>query len=144
MPPVQPYTFRAFLHHVWDGDTIWLEIDRGEGWSSLGKYRLFGVDTPEIRGKGITTEEKKYAEEAKEYVADMLLLQGELLISTHKGKSKYDWMVEIWVKNDLGVNELLSDLIIKHGHGVAYFGSTKMPWTDRKKIQDAARQTAND
>jgi len=142
MSSIQPYTFRAFLDHVWDGDTIWLEIDRGEGWSSLGKYRLYGVDTPEIRGKGVSDEEKEYAEEAKKFVSDVLLLQGELLISTHKGKSKYDWMVEIWVKTDLGGLELLSDMIIKHGHGVPYDGGTKASWFVRKKAQDAARQVS--
>jgi micrococcal nuclease len=139
---VQPYTFRAFLDHVWDGDTIWLEIDRGEGWSSVGKYRLHGVDTPEIRGKGVTDEEKKYAEEAKKFVSDALTLQGDLVVSTRKGKSKYDWMVEIWVKNDIGGDQLLSDMIIKHGHGVPYGGGTKLSWAERKKAQDAARQAA--
>lgn len=137
--PNQPYTFRAYLDHVWDGDTIWLKIDRGERWHSINKYRLYGVDTPEVRGKGVTDEEKVYAKEAKKFVADLLLLQSEFIVSTHKGNSKYDWLVEIWVEDSNGEHELLSDLIIRLGHGVPYFGGTKLSWPERKAIQDAAR-----
>jgi len=135
----RPYTFRAYLDHAWDGDTIWLDIDRGEGWSSRGKYRLHGVDTPEIRGKGVTDEEKVYAQEAKEFVTDLLIMQSELVVSTQKGKSKYDWMVEIWVQDTNGTHDLLSDLIIRLGHGVPYDGGTKLSWPERKTMQDAAR-----
>jgi micrococcal nuclease len=139
---IKPFTFRSHLDHVWDGDTIWLNIERGERWDSTGKYRLYGVDTPEIRGA--TDEEEQYGDEAKEYVADLLLLQSELVVSTHKGKSKYDWMAEIFVKfegreYEEGYYDSLSELIILHGHGVPYFGGKKLPWPERKKIQDAAR-----
>jgi len=141
--PNQPYTFHAYLDHVWDGDTIWLEILRGEGWKSTNKYRLYGVDTPEVRGKGVTDEEKLYAEEAKSFVGDMLLLQSAMVASTHQGDSKYDWLVELWVQVDEEY-ELLSDVIINSGHGVPYSGGTKLPWSDRKAIQDAARKAIAD
>jgi len=134
---VQPYTFKAQLDHVWDGDTIWLEIDRGEGWSSVGKYRLYGVDTPEIRGA--SDEEEAYGDEATEFVKNLLLMQSELVVSTYKGRSKYDWLVDIWVKTDTDY-KLLSEIIIEAGHGVPYSGGTKMSWVERKKVQDAARQ----
>jgi micrococcal nuclease len=132
MTPAQPYTFKATLHHVWDGDTIWLIIDRGEGWQSKGKYRLFGVDTPEIRG--VTVVEEAYAKAAKMFVED-LLRDKDLVVSTLKGKSKYDWMVDIWVEG-----RLLSSLIIEAGHGVEYGGETKLPWETRKAMQDEARK----
>lgn len=140
MSDLKPFTFKAVLDHVWDGDTIWLEIHRGEGWKSNNKYRLYGVDTPEVRGKGVTDEEKKYAQEAKSFVETLLLLQSEMIVSTHKGRSKYDWLAEIWVQ-ETGSEEykLLSDVIIEFGHGVVYGGGTKLPWPDRKVIQDAAR-----
>jgi len=135
----KPYTFKAHLDHVWDGDTIWLDIDRGEGWSSRGRYRLYGVDTPEIRG--VSDEEKAYAEEAKSFVSNLLSLQSELVVSTYRGNSKYDWLVEVWVNNGNGGFDLLSDLILTSGHGVAYFGGTKQPWPERKAIQDLARKS---
>jgi micrococcal nuclease len=140
MSVLKPFTFKAQLDHVWDGDTIWLEIQRGEGWKNTGKYRLYGVDTPEVRGKGVTAEEKVYAEEAKEFVATLLLLQSEMIVSTLKGKSKYDWMVEIWVQ-EAGREEYLplADLIVEFGHGVIYEGGTKLSWPERKVIQDMAR-----
>lgn len=134
---IQPFTFRAQLDHAWDGDTVWLHVERGEGWNNTSKYRLYGVDTPEIRGA--TDEEEEYGREAKKYVSDLLNLQSELVVSTHKGKSKYDWMAEIFIGNDSGEFNYLHELIIVNGHGVPYFGGTKLPWPERKKIQDAAR-----
>jgi endonuclease YncB( thermonuclease family) len=141
-----PYTLKAELHHAWDGDTIWLIVDRGEGWQSKSKYRLFGVDTPEIRGA--SDEEEKYAREAKEFVEEKLS-EAELMITTHKGKSKYDWMAEVFIREpiismDSGEETIwdasLAQLIIEAGHGVAYFGSTKQSWAERKKMQDIARE----
>lgn len=140
-----PYTFKASLHHAWDGDTIWLIVDRGEGWQSRGKYRLFGVDTPEIRGA--SDEEEQYAREAKAFV-EQQLEAAEFMVTTHKGKSKYDWMAEVFIREpvismDSGEETIwdasLAELIIERGHGVAYFGDTKQPWAERKKMQDLAR-----
>jgi len=132
-----PYTFRAKLHHVWDGDTIWLTIDRGEGWQSVGKYRLWGVNTPEIRGSGVTALEKVYAGEAKAFV-DEMLRDKTLIISTHKGDGKFDWMVEIWV-DGYADQTSLTQCIIDAGHGVEYLGGTKKTWAKRKEIQDQQR-----
>lgn len=135
MRTIQPYTFKGTLHHPWDGDTLWLIIDRGEGWQSKGKYRLFGVDTPEIRGVG--GEEKIYGWEAKAFVQEFLT-EVDLIVSTLKGNSKYDWMVEIWVITNSGLKGL-AETIVAHGHGVPYDGGTKLPWPERKAIQDKAR-----
>jgi len=124
------------MHHAWDGDTIWLNVERGEGWNNLGKYRLFGVDTPEVKGKGVTPMEKVYAQEAKTFVED-LLRDKQLVISTIRGKGKYDWCVDIWVDG-----HLLSTLIIEAGHGVEYMGDKKLPWETRKEMQDQMRDRA--
>ena len=147
----QPYTFKAELHHAWDGDTIWLVMDRGEGWQSKGKYRLYGVDTPEIRGA--TDEEEQYAREAKDFLEERLS-DRVLVVSTHRGDSKYDWMAEIWIERDNEQGDKtpmhgtlqttngftgLADCLITCGHGVPYFGGKKLPWPERKAIQDAAR-----
>jgi micrococcal nuclease len=146
---MKPYTFKAKLDHAYDGDTVWLVVDRGEGWSSKGKYRLFGVDTPEIRG--VSDEEKVYGLEARDFVNMTLAANGDFVISTHKGKSKYDWLVEIFIAQDVNGQLFadesdecfvsLTDYVIESGHGVPYFGGTKQPWSERKIYQDQMRST---
>jgi len=44
------YTYRAFCHSCYDGDTFTMTIDLGFNVQVTEKIRLFGVDTPEIRG----------------------------------------------------------------------------------------------
>lgn len=130
------FTFRAKLAGVWDGDTIYLDIDRGERiWTLRQKYRLYGVDTPEIRGA--SDEEEHYGHVAKKFVND-LLKDKELIVSTHRGKSKYDWMVEVFVRNDRKELESLTSILIDRGYGVPYYGGTKLSWEERKAIQDKA------
>lgn len=52
---ISPYTYKAKVLSVYDGDTIRVEIDLGFGmkWSGDGKgvqIRLFGINSPEIKG----------------------------------------------------------------------------------------------
>jgi micrococcal nuclease len=52
---ISPYTYKARVLSVYDGDTIRVEIDLGFGlkWSGDGKgvqIRLHGINSPEMRG----------------------------------------------------------------------------------------------
>lgn len=143
---IKPFTFAARLSSIYDGDTLRLDVDRGERiWSLDRKYRLWGVDTPEIRG--CTDEEVAYGMAARSFVNAVVISnqsQGQLVISTHRGKSKYDWLVEIYVSRGPKLEQLeevtsLHALIIEHGHGVPYTGGKKQPWAERKAMQDEAR-----
>lgn len=78
---VEPaYEYRAWLmdrgpdrygreqHAVYDGDTLWLTVDLGFGIVyALGPCRLYGIDTPELRG-----EEKEQGEKVRDYVREVL------------------------------------------------------------------------
>lgn len=56
-PEIEPdsivsYTYKAELVRVIDGDTIVLDIDLGfETWLRNQVIRLYGIDTPEMKGK---------------------------------------------------------------------------------------------
>lgn len=143
---VKPFTFAARLSSIYDGDTMRLDVDRGERLWSMGcKYRLYGVDTPEI--SRCSDEEKEYGFSSRSFVNSVLVSnqsQGPLTISTHHGQGKYDWLVEIYVSLGPKLEQLdglmsLHDLIILRGHGVPYTGGTKLSWSERKQIQDEAK-----
>ena len=46
------YEYRAFVRKVYDGDTITVDIDLGfEVMLKNQKLRLYGINTPEVRGE---------------------------------------------------------------------------------------------
>ncbi|GAG20500.1 unnamed protein product, partial [marine sediment metagenome] len=44
------YTYRAKLDRVVDGDTVDLFVDLGFNICIKDRFRLLGIDTPELRG----------------------------------------------------------------------------------------------
>lgn len=55
------------IHKFVDGDTSWVKMGTGKN----EKIRLIGVDTPEVRGEGLT-EEEPGGKEASEYVKNLM------------------------------------------------------------------------
>jgi len=45
------YEYRAKILEVYDGDTVTAEIDLGFKIKFVEKIRLYGINTPEVRGK---------------------------------------------------------------------------------------------
>lgn len=77
------YEYLAKITKVIDGDTFDFEIDLGFGIKYSDRLRLFGIDTPEIRGS-----ERDEGLKVKDYVKN--LLEGEnVILRTHKWKGKY-------------------------------------------------------
>ena len=112
------YTYRAQLskrsksHPIYDGDTLRLNVDLGFGiWSDLGPCRLYGIDTPEVRG-----ESRPAGLAARDFVRDLITESDEFTVRTFKDKKgKYGrWLCEIVLDNGENVNELL----VESGHAV--------------------------
>lgn len=142
-----PYTFKASAdtsknEGAYDGDTVYLVVDRGEGHFNKAKYRLEGVDTPEIR-KPASEDEQIWGLDARSFVRSLLEDNKELVVTTHK--SKYGYAAEIWVRYLEGSTEpcfkqvSLSKHIIQRGHGVAYDGGKKESWKVRRAEMLAAK-----
>jgi len=99
------YNYQAKCKSVYDGDTITLDIDLGFGvWMLHQKVRLFGINTPEIRGpersQGLVS-----AARLRE------LIDGkEVALLSHKDKAgKYGrWLGTIYL-GDININQLLLD-----------------------------------
>jgi len=109
------YHYKARVIKVYDGDTITVDIDLGLGiWKKNVKIRLFGINTPELRG--VPEEQKVKGRAARDFLYDMIL--GELVvIETVKDKEgKYGRLLgTVWL-NDLNINQHLIDV----GHAVEY------------------------
>lgn len=45
------YQYRAHIVSIYDGDTLRADVDLGFGiWQAGQKFRLYGINTPEVRG----------------------------------------------------------------------------------------------
>ena len=99
--------YKAYLHHVVDGDTVDLNIDLGFGIFTRQRIRLASVDTPERGEEGYN--------EAKEYVKDWFndpSRDGACLVGTEK-KGKFGrWLG--WIYDDpFLIESLNSDLLLE-------------------------------
>jgi micrococcal nuclease len=113
---VNPYIFKAVVTRVVDGDTVYFVVDCGFTVSVNIKSRLYGIDTPEVRG-----EERPEGLAATAFANEWLAKyapSGTVLIKSHDakrlGQGKYGrWLIEIW---DLQGEVCLNDVLVDAGH----------------------------
>jgi len=106
------YQYNAFVVSVYDGDTITCDIDLGLGvWVRKQKIRLYGIDTPELRG-----DERAAGLAARDYLREMIL-DKKVVLKTYKDKKgKYGrWIAKVYLE-DVNINEML----IFESHAVLY------------------------
>ena len=95
------YVYRARILRAIDGDTVEAEMDLGFSVRITKKLRLYGIDTPEMRG-----EEKQAGKEARDHLIKLMYRYAlnqkgghvkdcpVLLVKTHKDKEgKYGRML---------------------------------------------------
>tara|TARA_B100000963_G_scaffold352165_1_gene364915 strand:- start:4209 stop:4535 length:327 start_codon:yes stop_codon:yes gene_type:complete len=96
------YEYRAKVVKVYDGDTITALIDLGFGVTFKEKIRLYGINTPEIRGK-----ERPDGLISRDRLRDRIL-DKDVIIKTFKDKKgKYGrYIAEIYLEEE-NINEWL-------------------------------------
>lgn len=94
-------TYRVKVLSVYDGDTFTGEVDLGFHVKIVQKFRLKGLDTPEIRG-----EEREEGLKAKEFVNEQLGSANEVLVSTRK-TGKYGRYIATVFFDGMNLNDLL-------------------------------------
>ena len=112
----QLFNYRAFVTGVYDGDSITIDIDLGfNNWMKNQKVRLFGINTPEIRG-----EERPDGLVARDRLRE-LILDKEIVITSYKDKSgKYGrWLATVFLKQD-GMFENINTLLLAEGLAEVY------------------------
>jgi micrococcal nuclease len=107
------YHYRAVYRSNYDGDTLRLDIDLGMGvWLHNQSVRLYGIDTPELRSRD--RAEKERAIKARDFVRELLFVDDELIIQTHKDKTgKFGRLLVTVFVIDSGEN--LNKLLVKQG-----------------------------
>jgi len=112
----QLFNYRAIVTGVYDGDSITIDIDLGfNNWKKNQKVRLFGINTPEIRG-----EERPDGLVARDRLRE-LILDKEIIITSYKDKSgKYGrWLATVFLKQD-GMFENINTLLLHEGLAEVY------------------------
>ncbi|AXO80247.1 thermonuclease family protein [Olleya aquimaris] len=106
------YTYKAKIIAVYDGDTVTAVVDLGFLHSQEMKLRLYGIDTPELRG-----EEKEEGKKVRDIVRSMIL-DKEVKIRSYKDKQgKYGrYLANIILEDGLELNQWLVD----NGHAKPY------------------------
>lgn len=115
---LNPYIYNAKCTRVYDGDSVTVDIDLGMGvWLKNQKTRLFGIDTPEIKG-----DEREAGLQAT-YRLRYLVQGYDIVIETHKDRTgKYGrWLVTLWV-DTAGDGELtnVNELLVEEGLAAKY------------------------
>ena len=110
------YEYKAIITDVYDGDTFDFAVDLGFSITVKEKIRLYGINTPEIKGV-----EKVKGNEVKEYV-EGLILGSEVFIQVYK-KGKYGrYVADVWIdeKGNGKFETNLTDLLLEKGYGVEF------------------------
>ncbi len=91
------YHYRATVVRVYDGDTIWVDIDLGfHIWFKRVKIRLARIDAPEIRGP-----ERPAGLVARDFLRQLILNKPILLQTLKDRKGKYGrYLGEIWLEQE--------------------------------------------
>ena len=77
------YTYRAEVVRVIDGDTIVINLDLGLSiWSKNLTVRLYGINSPEIRGA-----ERPEGLKSKEWLVKTLSTTPTIIVKTYKDKN---------------------------------------------------------
>jgi len=105
------YHYVAKVVRVYDGDTVFLDIDLGlRTWIKEEKIRLARIDTPELRG-----EEHDRGVQARDYLSSLILGKEILLTTLKDRKEKFGrYLGELWLKTDSGY-ENVNDKMVKEG-----------------------------
>ncbi len=98
------YKYNAKVIKVYDGDTITIKADLGFKVSIVEKIRLYGINTPEVRGI-----ERKDGLVSRDFLRD-LILNKEIVIETIRDKKgKYGRYLGVVWYNGVDINKLLVD-----------------------------------
>ena len=121
------YTYDATLVRVIDGDTVRLRVSKTLDFgfyihqevSTEQNFRLYGIDTAEIRG-----EQRPEGLDAKAAVERLLTIARSIKVRTYKPDKYGRWLVDICTIDTLGAQHI-NQWLIDNGYAVAYDGGKR-------------------
>lgn len=107
------YNYKALITEVVDGDTVTAIVDLGFGISMTDRFRLYGINAPEMR-----LETKAAGQAAKARLTE-LVFQKQVMIITYKDKKeKYGrYLATINLPGD---SVSVNDRMVQEGHAIPY------------------------
>ncbi len=124
------YLYKATVVRCVDGDSVIFDIDCGfDVQLKAQSVRLYGIDTAETRGG--TPELKVLGNLAKDYVAQMIPVESEVLLKTHLDrKGKFGRILaEIYIPETVGTEgyqeKSLNQILLDELLAVPYHGQSK-------------------
>ncbi len=112
-------TFLAKLVRVIDGDTVELTCDTGFYSTHTVKFRLAGIDTPELKQAG--------GSDARQALSGLLAHFADQPFIVHsEGVDKYGrWLVTIPLYESAGEADTINQRLIELGFAVPYSGGVR-------------------
>lgn len=105
------YNYKAEIIAVYDGDTVTAKVDLGFLHFQIMKLRLYGIDTPELRGP-----EREQGLVVRDIVREMIL-DKEVEIHSYKDKQgKFGRYLATIIIDGVNLNQWLID----NGHAQPY------------------------
>tara|TARA_R100000935_G_scaffold58186_2_gene94250 strand:+ start:1128 stop:1454 length:327 start_codon:yes stop_codon:yes gene_type:complete len=105
------YQYKAKIISVYDGDIVTAMVDLGFYHFQQMKFRLYGIDTPELRG-----EEREEGLKVRDIVREMIL-DKDVIINSYKDKQeKYGRYLANIIIDDIDLNVWL----VENGHAKEY------------------------
>lgn len=121
------YEYKAKILTVYDGDGVFdAEVDMGMNLFQRKDLRLYGVDTPEMRG-----EQHRAGVIVRDFVRG-LILNKDVLITTQRDKTgKYGRLLASITIPALSISSGtdLATILINKGYAKPYFGGKKDGWS---------------
>jgi len=112
------YSYEAEVLNVVDGDTYDFQVDLGFSTYKKLRIRLLEVDTAEIYGVKMESEEYKRGQKQKKFVTDKLNSADKIVLKTYKNNEtgKYGrYLAEVYIDS-----KNLSDLLIDNFDGLSF------------------------
>ena len=114
-----PWNYEAYCERVVDGDSIKFVVDLGFAVSKRVDCRLFGIDTPEMRGGTDTT--KAAAKLAKARVEEIVPPGAKVFLRSLE-LDKYGRSLAVVITGD---GDVVNDILIDERLAVRYDGDNK-------------------
>jgi micrococcal nuclease len=124
------YEYKATVVKVIDGDTVDVDIDLGFGVCLKDeRVRIMGIDTPESRTRDKVEDLFGEAAKArvKQLLCDKVILKTQINKNGEDMKGKFGRILGDFQVFDHATDSwgLLTNILIREGHAVAYFGGSK-------------------
>ena len=114
------YTYEASLLKVVDGDTVDLRSDLGFKVFTEQRFRLAGINTPELHSKD--AKEKTAAKAAMDYLTGLL---GQLPLTVKTSLDKQEKYGRFLAQITNGAGTAVNEEMVKAGHAKPYDGGKR-------------------